>query len=82
MIAIDQLMTEMAICLSSLHFSCDMRQMCLGPFSFLDKQSSCGSCLAAPFLQESNCEVVFVKEKNPASVFSRECLLGLVWLSY
>lgn len=68
MIAIDQLMMEMAICLSSLRFSCDMRQMCLGPFpfSFLDKQSSCEPCLAAPFLQESNCEVVFVKEKKPS----------------
>lgn len=34
LIAIDQLMTEMILCLSSLHFSSDVRQECLGPFSF------------------------------------------------
>jgi len=81
LIAIDQLITEMIICLSCSHFSCDIRQMCLGPFtfSFLSKQSSCESFLAASFLQESLSEVVFVRgQKVTVSVFSREGLLAPV----
>lgn len=66
LISIDQLMTAIILFLSNLHFSCDVRKVCLGSFHFWT--SSLVLSLAS-FLQQSISGAVYVKGKKKTNLY-------------